>query len=191
MMDKKYRTLIGGLVLAGLVILYLIVGQVTGAPHYDARFTAVALPTGPKGQASKVAAVTAAMLRDGVDRGWCPSESVLTPASWRTDTCAFQLGQEKILSRTTFTLREDVATLGSLNDIDKNLDIAVKRIQAFPRMWGFSFNPVGNYGIAADAFDRFNQRAVEGQAGYYPRIDNLGDLLKTIIRATGGQIEVR
>src|SRR6185369_9390438 len=91
-MDNKFRTLIVGLVLAGLAVLYLILGQVTGAPHYDARFDTVVLPTGPKGQASKVAAVTAAMLRDGVARGWCPSESVLTPASWRTDTCAFQLG---------------------------------------------------------------------------------------------------
>jgi len=190
MMDNKFRTLIVGLVLAGLAVLYVIIGQVTGAPHYDARFGTVVLPTGPKGQASKVAAVTAAMLRDGVDRGWCPSESFLTPASWRTDTCAFQLGQEKILSRTTFTLREDVATLGSLNDIDKDLDIAVERIQAGPRMWGFIYNTVGNYQIAADALDRFNQRVVEGQAGYYPRIDNLGDLFKTIIRATGGQVEI-
>jgi hypothetical protein len=190
MTDSKFRVLTVGLILAGLVIAYLLVGQLTGAPHYDARFDEVVLPTGPKGPASKVAAVTAAMLRDGVDRGWCPSESFLTPASWRTDTCAFQLGQEKIISRTTFTLREDVATLGSLNDIDKDLDIAVERIQAGPRMWGFIYNTVGNYGIAADALDRFNTRLVQGQAGYYPRIDNLGELLKTIIRATGGQVEV-
>ncbi len=190
MTDNKTRILTVGLVLAGLIVAYVLVGQLTGAPHYDARFDNVVLPTGPKGPASKVAAVTAAMLRDGVDRGWCPSESFLTPASWRTDTCAFQLGQEKIISRTTFTLREDVATLGSLNDIDKDLDIAVERIQAGPRMWGFLYNTVGNYGIAADALDRFNTRLVAGQAGYYPRIDNLGELLKTIIRATGGQVEV-
>jgi len=190
MTDNKFRILTVALVLAGLIIAYVLIGQWTGAPHYDARFDEVVLPTGPKGPASKVAAVTAAMLRDGVDRGWCPSESFLTPASWRTDTCAFQLGQEKIISRTTFTLREDVATLGSLNDIDKDLDIAVERIQAGPRMWGFLYNTVGNYGIAADALDRFNTRLVQGQAGYYPRIDNLGELLKTIIRATGGQVEV-
>jgi hypothetical protein len=190
MTDNKTRILTVGLVLAGLIVAYVLVGQLTGAPHYDARFDNVVLPTGPKGPASKVAAVTAAMLRDGVDRGWCPSESFLTPASWRTDTCAFQLGQEKIISRTTFTLREDVATLGSLNDIDKDLDIAVERIQAGPRMWGFLYNTVGNYEIAADALDRFNTRLVAGQAGYYPRIDNLGELLKTIIRATGGQVEV-
>jgi len=190
MTGNKSRILTVGLVLTGLIVAYVLVGQWTGAPHYDARFDDVVLPTGPKGPASKVAAVTAAMLRDGVGRGWCPSESFLTPASWRTDTCAFQLGQEKILSRTTFTLREDVATLGSLNDIDKDLDIAVERIQAGPRMWGFLYNTVGNYEIAADALDRFNTRLVEGQAGYYPRIDNLGELLKTIIRATGGQVEV-
>jgi len=190
MTDNKFRILTVALVLAGLIIAYVLIGQWTGAPHYDARFDEVVLPTGPKGPASKVAAVTAAMLRDDVDRGWCPSESFLTPASWRTDTCAFQLGQEKIISRTTFTLREDVATLGSLNDIDKDLDIAVERIQAGPRMWGFLYNTVGNYGIAADALDRFNTRLVQGQAGYYPRIDNLGELLKTIIRATGGQVEV-
>ena len=47
MMDNKFRTLIAGLVLAGLAVLYVIVGQVTGAPHYDARFNAVVLPTGP------------------------------------------------------------------------------------------------------------------------------------------------
>jgi hypothetical protein len=190
MTDNKTRILTASLALAALIVAYVLVGQLTGAPDYDARFDNVVLPTGPKGPASKVAAVTAAILRDGVDRGWCPSESFLTPASWRTDTCAFQLGQEKIISRTTFTLREDVATLGSLNDIDKDLDIAVERIQAGPRMWGFLYNTVGNYEIAADALDRFNTRLVAGQAGYYPRIDNLGELLKTIIRATGGQVEV-
>lgn len=184
------RAVAVSLIVIAVIVLYVGMSQLTGAPHYTAHYDDVVLPTGAKAAASKVAAVTAAMIRDGVDRGWCPSESFLTPAGWRTDTCAFQLGQEKILSRTTFTLREDVATLGSLNDIDKDLDIAVERIQAGPRMWGVIYSTVSNYGIAADALDRFNARLVNGDAGYYPRIDNLGELLKTIIRATGGQVEV-
>jgi hypothetical protein len=186
----KAHPIVVGLLLGAVFLIYLAMSQLTGGPRYDVHYDSIILPTGEKAPASKIVAVTAAMLRDGVDHGWCPSESFLTPSAWRTDSCAFQLGQEKIFSRTTFTLREDIATLGSLNDIDSDLDIAVERIQAGPRMWGVFYNTVGNYEIAAQALDRFNQRLVDGKAGCYPRIDNLGELLKTIIRATGGQVEV-
>ena len=183
------RFLIGiaTVVLAGCV--YGIASQVTGAPNYLAAYDTAQPPQGTAGTGSKITAVLAAMLQDELSRGWSPAESFLTPSSWRTDTRAFQLGKEAVFSRIAYTLREVVASQGSLSKIDPDLNSAVEDIQAGPSRWMPVLGTDSKYADAVHHFYTYNTRLSNGTAVFSPRIDNLSEVLKTIIHATGGQAE--
>jgi hypothetical protein len=175
-------------VAAFLGIGYLAASQMTGEPDYGVTYDNIQPLKGTAGYGSKIVAVTAAMLRDEQARGWCPSETFLTPSSWRVDTCNYQLGKEVVISRVAYTLREDIASERSLSPIDPDLDVAVQRIQAGPYLWGPFFNTNHNYALAVQHLDAYNTRVANGGAIFSPRIDNLAELLKSLIHATSGQV---
>ncbi len=182
------RTLavVGIAALVGAV--YFVASQTTGAPNYAANYDNVQPPKGSAGYGSKIVAVTAAMLSEEQSRGWCPSESFLTPSSWRTDTCAYQLGEESIISRITYTMREDVASVRTLSTLDSDLDIAVQKIQAGPYIWGVFYSTDHNYKTAVDHLNAYNENVANGKATFSPRIDNLAEVVKTLMHATGTQV---
>ncbi len=183
------RSLVG---IAAVVLLgcaYGIASQTTGAPNYAATYDTAQPPKGTAGSGSMITSVLSAMIQDERARGWSPAKSFLTPSSWRTDTRAFQLGKEAVFSRIAYTLREVVASQGSLTKIDPDLNSAVEDIQAGPSRWMPVIGTDSKYGDAVRHFDAYNARLANGAAIFSPRIDNLSEVLKTIIHATGGQTE--
>ena len=187
--DETKPFLIGIAVVLLLVCAYGIASQTTNAPNYMATYDAVQPPQGTAGSGSKITAVIAAILQDELSRGWTPAESFLSPSSWRTDTRAFQLGEEAVFSRMAYTLRESVASQGSLSKIDPDLNAAVEDIQAGPARWLPFLGTDSKYADAIRHFNAYNARLANGAAVFSPRIDNLSEVLKTIIHATGGQTE--
>ena len=186
-MPKKF--LIGSLAAIFAVGLYFAAGQITNPPNYDATYDAVNAPQGSHGSGSKTIAVISASIRDELDRGWCPSQSFLTPSSIRTDTCAYQHGLEAIFSRITYTFKEEIASQGSLSKIDSDLNEAVQDIQAGPDRWTPFLGTDSKYQAALTHLDAYNNRLANGDAEFSARIDNLNDVMKTLIHATGSQIE--
>ncbi len=191
------------LLVAALVTAYVLATQFTGAPNYDATYDGVMPPKGPdgpvtirkdrddagvSGYGSKIVAVTAAAIEDELSRGWCPSESFLTPSSLRTDTCAFQLGKYQVLADSIQAFKQQkIGFKGTPNNYAPDLMKASGNINFGPDVWGLLYGTKHYFSNAVKNLKSFNTDLVAGKTGMNADVYKLDQLMAVFVQETEGE----
>jgi hypothetical protein len=188
---------------AALVAAYALATQFTGAPNYDAAYDGVMPPKGAYGPAtirkerndigvsgygSKIVAVAAAAIEDELSRGWCPSESFLTPSSLRTDTCAFQLGKHQVLADSILAVKQQkIGFKETPNSYAPDLVKASGNINFDPDVWGWFFGTSHYFGKAVVNLKAYNTDLVTGKTGMNTDLYKLDQFIAVLVQETEGE----
>jgi hypothetical protein len=188
---------------AALVAAYALATQFTGAPNYDATYDGVMPPKGPygpvtirknrddigvSGYGSKIVAVAAAAIEDELSRGWCPSESFLTPSSLRTDTCAFQLGKHQVLADSIQAFKQQkIGFKGAPNSYAPDLVKASGNINFDPDVRVWFLGTRRYFSDAVDNLRAYNTDLVKGNTGFNADLYRLDQLMEVFVEETEGE----
>jgi hypothetical protein len=191
------------LLVATLVAAYVLATQFTGAPNYDATYDNVMPPKGPDGPVtirkdrndigvpgygSKIVAVAAAAIEDELSRGWCPSESFLTPSSLRTDTCGFQLGKYQVLADSIEAFKQQkIGFKGTPDNYAPDLIKASGNINFSPDVWIWFYGTNRYFRDAIKNLRAYNADLVIGKTGFNPDLYKLDQLMEVFVEETDGK----
>jgi hypothetical protein len=117
--------------------------------------------------------------------GWLPNDTALSP-TWLLDNKQnFQLGVLEVARYNTRVLRDGLSRQRSTDSIDADCDKAFTSFSNDPRKWIFP-SAEGKYQEAIDRLESYRQRLASGSAYFYPRSDNLIQLLEQYASLLGG-----
>jgi hypothetical protein len=140
---------------------------------------------GVSGYGSKIVAVAAAAIEDELSRGWCPSESIITPSILRTDTCAFQLGKHQILADSIQAFKQQkIGFKGTPNDYAPDLVHASGNINFNPDVWGWFYGTNHYFSSAVDNLRAYNADLVKGKTGMNADLYKLDQLMEVFVQET-------
>jgi len=117
--------------------------------------------------------------------GWTPNDLPLTP-TWSLDNKPnFQLGVLETVRYTTRVLRDSLSRQRTTDAIDPDCDNAFTSLSNDPYKWVFP-SAESRYAKGADHLKNYCQRLKYGTANFYPRSDNLMQLLEQYVSLLGG-----
>ncbi|MGA8169990.1 MAG: hypothetical protein WB816_04025 [Methylocystis sp.] len=190
-----------------LAAIYTFATQFTGAPNYYANYDLVLPPKGPDGPVairkdrddkvgeggygSKIIAVAAAAIEDELSRGWCPSETFLTPSSLRIDTCAFQLGKHQMLADSIEAYKQEkIGFQGTPNDYDPDLMKATGNVNFDPNVWIWFYGTTNYLSMAVQNLRDYNNSLVSGASGMNADLNKVARLIELFYEETEGESSV-
>jgi len=175
-------TLMVILALVLLPVFYIVSGQFMG------RVNNAALTGAVPEKASHVVDAMARMIERETDSGFCPS-SYIWPGHIRYDICGFQEGEQQVWQRLAIQLSDHLSREGAASDRDQDLNAVLANINR-PNTWSLLFSSNNTASLLKNTvtrLDHYNARLQAGQAGYYPRIDNLSSLVGDMTSLLGGE----
>lgn len=117
--------------------------------------------------------------------GWLPNDTALSP-TWLLDNKQnFQLGVLEVVRYNTRVLRDGLSRQRSTDAIDADCDKAFTSFSNDPYKWIFP-SAEGKYQEGIDRLESYRQRLASGSAYFYPRSDNLIQLLEQYASLFGG-----
>jgi hypothetical protein len=117
--------------------------------------------------------------------GWLPNDTPLSP-TWQLDNKQnFQLGVLEVVRYNTRVLRDGLSRQRSTDSIDADCDKAFTSFSNDPLKWIFP-SAEGKYQEGIDRLESYRQRLASGSAYFYPRSDNLIQLLEQYASLLGG-----
>ncbi len=117
--------------------------------------------------------------------GWLPNDTALSP-TWQLDNKQnFQLGILEVVRYNTRVLRDGLSRQRSTDSIDADCDKAFTSFSNDPLKWIFP-SAEGKYQEGVDRLESYRQRMASGSAYFYPRSDNLIQLLEQYASLLGG-----
>ena len=116
--------------------------------------------------------------------GWLPNDQVF-PTIFLDNLENFQLGALEGLRYAVRVLRDDLTRLRTTDEIDPDVELAFNQFSISEDKW--LLPPAeGEYAKGADALRSYRARLLEGKAPFYPRADNLTDILDQLNSLLGG-----
>ena len=117
--------------------------------------------------------------------GWLPNDTPLSP-TWLLDNKQnFQLGVLEVVRYNTRVLRDGLSRQRSTDSIDPDCDKAFTSFSNDPLKWIFP-SAEGKYQEGIDRLESFRLHLESGSAYFYPRSDNLIQLLEQYASLLGG-----
>jgi hypothetical protein len=117
--------------------------------------------------------------------GWLPNDTPLSP-TWLLDNKRnFQLGVLEVVRYNTRVLRDGLSRQRTTDSIDADCDKAFTSFSNDPNKWIFP-SAEGKYREGIDRLAGYGQRLSLGSAYFYPRSDNLIQLLEQYASLLGG-----
>jgi hypothetical protein len=117
--------------------------------------------------------------------GWLPNDTPLSP-TWLLDNKQnFQLGVLEVVRYNTRVLRDGLSRQRTTDTIDADCDKAFTSFSNDPLKWIFP-SAEGKYQDGIDRLESYRQRLASGSAYFYPRSDNLIQLLEQYASLLGG-----
>lgn len=117
--------------------------------------------------------------------GWLPNDIVLSPTWWLDNKQSFQLGVLEVVRYNTRVLRDALSRQRTTDSIDADCDKAFTSFSNDPYKWIFP-SAEGKYREGIDRLAGYGQRLSLGSANFYPRSDNLIQLLEQYASLLGG-----
>ncbi len=117
--------------------------------------------------------------------GWLPNDIVMSPTWWLDNKQSFQLGVLEVVRYNTRVLRDALSRQRTTDSIDSDCDKAFTSFSNDPYKWIFP-SAEGKYRQGIDLLAAYGQRLSLGSANFYPRSDNLIQLLEQYASLLGG-----
>ena len=115
--------------------------------------------------------------------GWLPNDPILTPGYFLDNVPNFQLGVLQILRHGSRVLRDNLTRQRTSDAVHKEVDLAYSKFANDPFKWWMP-SAEGAFMSGSEALRRF-RADLGGQALFYPRADNLVQLLEAIVSELG------
>lgn len=117
--------------------------------------------------------------------GWLPNDIALSPTWWLDNKQNFQLGVLEVVRYNTRVLRDALSRQRTTDTIDADCDKAFTSFSNDPYKWIFP-SAEGKYREGIDRLAAYGRRLSLGSAHFYPRSDNLIQLLEQYASLLGG-----
>lgn len=176
-MKNKYFKQVAGLFVA-LIVIYGIYAVAMSRHFSEEDMTDQASVS-----QGKLVVTTAAFMEQMLTR-WLPND-LLLPRFVIDDVPNFQLGVLDIARHNTRVLRDNLSRMRTTDQIDQDLEEAFKLFANDEYQWMLP-SAESKFSKGVEALHQFNKRLDGGSANYYPRADNLIQLIEQYISALGG-----
>jgi len=173
--------------LMSLSILLAILGYLglmvymNGRPELPTLQEETATPSG-HATVSMVAGLMQAQL-DGPG-GWLPNDLPLSPGYWLDNMPSFQLGVLTVVRHSGRVLRDNLSRQRTSDELNKEADKAYSQYSNDPLKWALP-SAEGAFGRGNEFLLRFREN-LGGSANFYPRADNLIQMLEQFVSELGG-----
>ncbi len=171
--------------LAAAVVVLLVVINLVYVSEKPDFFPVTANPAKPPGV---LYTETAARLLEHELRGpggWLPNDMLLSPTRLLDNKPNFQLGVLEVVRYSARILRDNLSRQRTTDTIDADCDKAFTCFSNDPRKWIMP-SAEGKYKEGITALHKYSQRIEFKTARFYPRSDNLIQLLEQYVSLLGG-----
>jgi len=177
---RKYRRLIGG-----MAVLLILAWSVTaflqsGTPD---------VPAIPIREDAPVGTLTVETVARSMEiqlegfGGWLPNDLWLSPGWFLDNLPNFQLGVLQSMRHASRVLRDNLSRQRTSDAVHREADLAYSALANDPHRWAFP-SAEGAFGRGIDALRRF-KKELGATAHFYPRADNLVQLLEPLVSELG------
>ena len=175
------------------IVLYLLAGVGICIYEYQRAFPdffdpLAAVKTAPKDQplaAGVVFTDTLITLGNNLLKSWTPND-VIYPTIFLDNPQNFQLGQLETIRYCTRVLRDKLSRQRTTDKIDPFADRAFTDFSNNPFFWIFP-SAESKFGGGVKALEKFRQGLMAKTSHFYPRADNLIELLDQLTSLLGGE----
>ena len=177
---RKYQRLIGAL-LALLAIAWCVLA-----------FLQSGIPDPPKvtvRENAPVGSLTVETIARSMDTqlsgfgGWLPNDLWFSPGWFLDNLPSFQLGVLQTARHASRVLRDNLSRLRTSDAVHREADAAYSAFANDPSRWAFP-SAEGAFGRGVDSLRRF-EKELGTTANFYPRADNLVQLLEPLVSELG------
>ena len=178
---RRYRGkgIVAAAVLAALILFSLIVMILnSGKPgplEVDNTNTEV--------KGSSFVRTNQAMIRD-MERNWIPND-LFWPTIFLDNRPNFQIGELEVVRYNVRVLRDNLTRMRTTDKLDPDADGAFTSLSNDPYKWWFP-SAESKWQQAGSRLEAFHSNLASGKASFYPRADNLVELLNQYVSLMGG-----
>ncbi len=152
-------------------------------PAKDVSGDAVAGKTKPP--AGVVFTDTLITMSNAMLESWLPND-VIYPSILLDNPQNFQLGQLEVIRYCTRVLRDKLSRQRTTDKIDPAADRAFTDFSNNPELWIFP-SAESKFRDGVQALEKYRQGLIDGTSDFYPRADNLIELLDQLTSLLGGE----
>lgn len=178
-----------------LALLYCLAAPLVMWYEYDRAFPAFFDPRPPAPATGDAPAAeapahgvvfsdTLIMISQRMLEGWLPND-VIWPSILMDNPQNFQLGELEVVRYATRVLRDKLSRQRTTDKIDADADKAFTDFSNNPRAWIFPAAET-KFGEGVASLQRYRQGLIKGSSAFYPRADNLIELLDQLASLLGG-----
>jgi hypothetical protein len=190
---KKGASLVGRLfrLVMLLVLLYFVAAPFVCIYEYYKAFPDFFDPRQTYAESSEKPAKGAVFsqslitLGDQLMKGWLPNDKIYQTILLDNPQ-SYQLGQLEVLRYSTRVLRDKLSRQRTTDKIDPMADKAFTDFSNNPTYWLFP-SAESKYKAGVKALRDYQKNLTEGKSSFYPRADNLIELLEQLISLLGGE----
>jgi hypothetical protein len=170
-----------------VVLILLVVGAYGTVAFLQSAKPDEPEPIAVEGQPEGYATVT--MIHDLMQRqldgfgGWLPNDLPLSPGWFLDNVPNFQLGVLQVVRHASRVLRDNLSRQRTSDAVHKEADLAYTAFANDPHRWAFP-SAEGAFSRGNAALERF-RADLGGKANFYPRSDNLIQLIDPLISELG------
>lgn len=139
---------------------------------------------GPKEKPGLAFTETLIFLGDEMMKAWLPND-MLYPTIFLDNPQNFQLGELEAMRYAVRVLRDNLSRMRTTDKIDENIDKVYILFSNDPRKWIFP-SAESKYKAGVRELKIYHDRLKKGNAEYFPRADNLIELLSQLNSLLGG-----
>ena len=127
---------------------------------------------------------TMLVISDDLFSNWLPNDKIW-PTVLLDNPQNFQLGQLEMIRYTTRVMRDKLTRLRTTDRIDPDCDATFTLLSNDPFKWVLP-SAENRFQGGTESLRRYRDRLAAGQAEFYPRADNLNELLDQYVSLFGG-----
>ncbi len=165
-----------------LFSLILVASIVIMIVHY--RFPQYFEVEGSRDRSGLAFTETLITMGDDMTRAWLPND-LFYPTVFLDNPQNFQLGELEVLRYAVRVLRDNLSRLRTTDKIDENIDQVYILFSNDPHKWIFP-SAESKYKAGVQELRAYQDRLREGIANFFPRADNLIELLAQLNSLLGG-----
>lgn len=178
---KTQKTLIS------IIVVLLLIGFVTIAVLQSRRPSSpvpLADENAPPGVTTVTMMIDLMETQLGGFGGWIPNDIFLSPSFYLDNLPSFQLGVLQVLRHDSRVLRDNLTRQRTSDAVHKDTDLAYSAFANDPHKWAFP-SAESAFGRGVAALKRFRKQLGTKDASFYPRADNLVQLLEPLVSELG------
>ena len=176
---RRGKPVIAAAVLAALIVFSLIVMILnSGKPDFLNVEGA-----NDKVKGSSFVRTNQAMIRD-MESNWIPND-MFWPTIFLDNAPNFQIGELEVIRYNVRVLRDNLSRMRTTDKLDPDADAAFTSLSNDPYKWWFP-SAESKWRQADKRLQVFHDNLASGKASFYPRADNLVELLNQYVSLMGG-----